>query len=327
MTTRKSRPHIKTRLHKRNRNRQRYDLNALTVSLPELAEHVTANKHGADSIDFSNPRAVKLLNRALLRHYYGIHNWDFPDAHLCPPIPGRADYLHYLADLLAGSNHEKVPHGKSIICLDIGVGATCIYPIIGHIEYGWSFIGSDTEQTSLDSAQSIIDANPDQLNNRIQLRRQKDPNSILTGVIDPSEKIDLTMCNPPFHPSAEKANIENRRKVKNLTRGKKSQSMRNFSGMDNELIYAGGASTFIRKMIEESRSFADNCLWFSSLVAKQAHLKGIHAAVKKADATQVQTISMGTGNKSTRIVAWTFLSQAEQRAWSASRWQANAEEE
>ena len=81
----------KTRMHPRNKNRERYDLSALIDTVPELAGYVKPNKHGVDSVDFSNPVAVKLLNKALLNHYYGIKHWEFPDENLCPPIPGRAD--------------------------------------------------------------------------------------------------------------------------------------------------------------------------------------------------------------------------------------------
>lgn len=90
----------KVRLHTRNKNRERYDLSALTQVTPELKDHVTLNKYGVESVDFSNPLAVKLLNTALLNHYYGITNWDFPDQNLCPPIPGRADYIHHMADFI-----------------------------------------------------------------------------------------------------------------------------------------------------------------------------------------------------------------------------------
>ncbi len=316
----------KTRLHPRNRNRKRYDLEALVTSCPELKPYIATNKYGTDSIDFSNPIAVKLLNRALLAHYYGITFWDFPDTNLCPPIPGRADYIHHMADILADANLAKIPRGHSIKCLDIGVGASCIYPIIGVAEYGWSFIGSDIDEESLEIANHNIDSNA-LLKKKVELRLQKDPHHIYQDILAPAEKIDLTICNPPFYSSTKNAAQENRRKVKNLSRGKKRKSRRNFSGKDNELISQGGASVFIRKMIEESRNFADNCFWFSSLVAKQAHLKGIHSALKRAAATQVKTIPMGTGNKSTRIVAWTFLSQAKQKEWRETRWGSENEEE
>jgi 23S rRNA (adenine1618-N6)-methyltransferase len=44
----------------------------------------------------------------LLISYYDIQKWDIPH-YLCPPIPGRADYIHYIADLLAESNNGIIP--------------------------------------------------------------------------------------------------------------------------------------------------------------------------------------------------------------------------
>ena len=104
-------------LHPRNKNRERYDMPTLTHENESLRDLVFENKYGDLTINFSDPKAVKSLNKALLAHYYGIKNWDFPDENLCPPIPGRADYLHYLSDLI-GEGEKKV--------LDVGCGATCI---------------------------------------------------------------------------------------------------------------------------------------------------------------------------------------------------------
>ena len=122
---------IKTSLHPRNRNRERYDLSALIKVNPELANYIIPNKFAVKSVDFSNPLAVKILNKAILNHYYGIKNWEFPDENLCPPIPGRADYIHHIADLLCENNFGVIPIGDKITCFDIGIGASCIYPIIG----------------------------------------------------------------------------------------------------------------------------------------------------------------------------------------------------
>ena len=69
----------KTRLHSRNKNREKYDISALTTSNPELKNHIIPNRSGGKSIDFSNPLSVKMLNQALLNHYYGIKSWEFPD--------------------------------------------------------------------------------------------------------------------------------------------------------------------------------------------------------------------------------------------------------
>ena len=309
----------KARLHSRNKNRERYDLSALTSSNPELKNYVRPNKFGVDSVDFSNPVAVKLLNKALLNHYYGIESWEFPDENLCPPIPGRADYIHHIADLLGENNFGTIPIGDKITCLDVGLGASCIYPIIGVTEYDWKFIGSDIDPKSIASAQNIVNSNSS-IKDKIECRLQNNPKDVFHGIIGREDKIDLTICNPPFHSSIEDAQKGTRRKIKNLS-GKKVKSPElNFAGISNELICDGGEYKFIQNMIRESEKFSKNCYWFSTLVSKQSNLKGIYKLLEKIEANQIKRIPMGTGNKSSRIVAWTFLSREEQKEWRETRW-------
>lgn len=310
----------KSRLHSRNKNRDKYDLSALTICNPELKKYIVPNRSGGDSIDFSNPLAVKVLNRALLNHYYGIENWEFPDKNLCPPIPGRADYIHHIADILAENNFGKIPTGENVICLDVGLGASCIYPIVGVTEYDWTFIGSDIDPNAIASAQNIIDSNAS-LKNRVECRLQENSSDVFYGIVSKEEKIELTICNPPFHASIEEAQKGSRRKAKNLS-GKNVKSPRlNFSGIASELVCEGGENQFIQNMIRESLEFSKTCYWFSTLVSKQSNLKGIYRLLENSAATQIKMVPMGTGNKSSRIVAWTFLSLIEQKEWRKTRWE------
>lgn len=307
------------RLHIRNKNRERYDLEALISVNAELEKHIKRNKFGVKSLDFANPIAVKLLNEALLNHYYGIKFWEFPDDNLCPPVPGRADYIHYVADLLSKNNRNIIPIGDKVTCLDVGVGASCIYPIIGVIEYKWNFIGAEVDPKSVKFARNIANSNS-LLEGKIDCLLQKDTKHFFTGIIDRTDKIDVTICNPPFHASLEEAQKSTRRKVKNLTKKNPKEPKRNFAGIQNELVYEGGEYQFIYDMIQESKQFAKNCCWFTTLVSKQSNLKGIYKTLKALDVNNIETISMGTGNKSSRIVAWTFLSRREQKEWGKARW-------
>ena len=301
---------IKTNLHPNNKNREQYNLTVLVKEFPALKKHIKPNKYGEDSIRFSDPAAVKLLNKALLSNYYGIKNWDFPDTNLCPPIPGRADYIHYMADLLEGKD--------DITCLDIGVGSNCIYPILGISEYNWDFIASDVNADSITTAKEIIKSNPT-LKGKVKFRLQKDENKIFKTIIKPKDKIDVSICNPPFHASKKEALKGSMRKVRRLT-GKRSKKIQlNFAGIANELICEGGEKQFIQNMITESVQYSKNCFWFTTLVSKEENLKGIYSALKEIKATEVKTINMGTTNKISRIVAWTFLTKKEQKDWVASR--------
>jgi 23S rRNA (adenine1618-N6)-methyltransferase len=274
---------------------------------------------GAESVDFANPLAVKALNKALLNHYYGIQYWDFPNENLCPPIPGRVDYIHHMADLLSEGNSGIIPKGNSILCLDVGVGASCIYPILAAIEYGWKCIGSDIDSKSIESAMAIVDKNPS-LVDLIECRLQPNKKDVFFGILSQDEKLDFSICNPPFHSSLAEAQKGSRRKIKNLTGKTEAKPILNFAGIGEELICEGGESKFIHNMITESAKFSKNCFWFSTLVSKQSNLKGIYSALEKTEVKQIKTIPMGSGNKSSRIVAWTFLSTNEQKEWGESRW-------
>ncbi|MCF8299287.1 MAG: 23S rRNA (adenine(1618)-N(6))-methyltransferase RlmF [Saprospiraceae bacterium] len=318
----KEHPKEKSKLHPRNKHRERYNFKQLIVSCPELAQFVKLNKYKDESIDFFDHRAVKMLNKALLKHFYKIENWDIPEYYLCPPIPGRADYIHHISDLLSSRNNNKIPIGKKIKCLDIGVGANCVYPIIGNREYGWSFVGSDIDKIAIDSANKIIESNPF-LKGNIELRLQNNSKDIFFGVIKKGEQFDLTVCNPPFHASLAEVKSANLRKLSNLNQKKMTKTSLNFGGKNNELWCVGGEDKFVREMIRQSRRFSNSCFWFSTIISKQFKIKNIYSLLNKAEAVEVKTIPMGQGNKITRIIAWTFFSPVQQKRWIKLRWHEN----
>ena len=308
-------------LHPRNRHQGRYDFARLIDDTPELATFVFLNSYGDQSINFADPAAVKMLNRALLTSFYGIRHWDIPANYLCPPIPGRADYVHYLADLLASNNAGVIPSGATVRVLDIGVGANAIYPLIGHAEYGWHFLGSDIDATALRSARTIIHANAG-LSAAIKLRQQKSHTHIFQGILGANDYFDLTLCNPPFHSSQEDALRGTQRKWRGLGKAapKQKSAVLNFGGQHTELWCEGGEARFVRRMIEESTNVRSQVLWFSTLVSKESNLPGVLHALRKVGAFDVRVVEMAQGQKKSRFVAWTFLNNQAQRTWRNERW-------
>lgn len=277
---------------------------------PPLKRFVAPNAYGTTSIDFFNPQAVKALNKALLISCYGIRYWDIPKNYLCPPIPGRADYIHYIADLIQPESQTQAEDttqaaSRPCRCLDIGVGANCIYPIIGQTAYGWTFVGSDIDPVSIQNAQKIVTCNPS-LVHKIELRLQRNSRKIFEGIIDPDEYFDVTICNPPFHSSREEAEDGTLRKLSSL-KGKKAEKARlNFGGNANELWCEGGELRFLQTMIEESRNYRKNCGWFTSLVSKGKNLSKLTAKLKAAKVAEYRVIEMHQGTKTSRILAWRF---------------------
>ncbi len=313
-------PQEKSSLHPRNRHRSRYDFPTLVGSCPDLARFVSVNAYGDESIDFADPEAVKTLNRALLFHFYGIAHWDIPPGYLCPPIPGRADYIHHVADLLGECNGGVIPRGASVRVLDIGVGANCIYPLLGHREYEWSFLGSDMDTTALASAKNIVQAN--NLEKSIQLRFQPSPSNIFRDILQEGEGFEVSICNPPFHASLNEARAGTRRKLKNLGLGATSlkNTVLNFGGQGAELWCEGGEAGFVRRMIDESAQIPYRCFWFSTLISKESNLQAVHRALKKAGVVAQRTLPMAQGQKRSRIVVWTFLDDTQQATWREARW-------
>ncbi|MGG5210431.1 23S rRNA (adenine(1618)-N(6))-methyltransferase RlmF [Chryseobacterium sp. MIQD13] len=306
-------PTEKSSLHARNLHRDPYDFDQLISCVPELKHYVFINSYQTATINFSIPKAVKLLNKALLLHFYNVKNWDIPDTNLCPPIPGRADYVHYIADLL-GEHRSEIPTGNSISGLDIGTGANLVYPLLAHRSYGWKMLGTDISQDSLENAQRILDDNPD-LSSVIQLKPQPDSHHIFKNIIEAGDRFTFSMCNPPFHDSEESALKGNLRKTKNIRKSKSQKVLLNFGGQQSELWCEGGEIAFITKMIEESAQYSSQVLWFTCLVSKKDNLYKLTTLLKKVKALEVKTIDMAQGQKISRMLAWTFVPQKDRKDW------------
>lgn len=302
----------KSSLHTRNLHRNPYDFDQLISCVPELKHYVFVNAYQTVTINFSIPQAVKLLNKALLLHFYHIKGWDIPDTNLCPPIPGRADYVHYIADLLAEETGE-IPTGVSVKGLDVGTGANLVYPLIAHAFYGWKMLGTDINTVSLNNARHILDQNPDFLSS-IQLKQQPDSYHIFKNIMGPEDWFTFTMCNPPFHDSEESAMKGNIRKTKNLKKGKSQQPLLNFGGQQSELWCEGGEIAFITKMIEESFLYQSQVLWFTCLVSKKDNLPKLTSLLKKYKA-DFKIVDMAQGQKVSRMLAWSFIPEQKRRNW------------
>jgi len=305
-----------SRLHLESRFHGRYDLKKLQEVCPELSEHVFVNDFGSETVNFHDPVAVKMLNKALLTHHYNIKNWDIPENYLCPPIPGRADYIYHIADFMGANNYRVIPE---ITCLDIGTGSSCIFPIIGTNEYHWNFIGTDVDPDALESAQNILNENPE-LKSKVELRYQTNSKSIFEGILTDNDRVDLTICNPPFHGSAKEARASSRKKIRNLTHYTNKDKTLNFGGQPNELWTEGGEMEFIKNMIRESKKVSQQCMIFSTLVSKKDHLYELKQTLEEEGVFYQRTINMGQGNKWTRLLLWTFMDYDEQITWKKARW-------
>ncbi|WP_153301331.1 23S rRNA (adenine(1618)-N(6))-methyltransferase RlmF [Endozoicomonas arenosclerae] len=304
-------------LHPRNRHQGRYDFDQLCSSHPGLKQFVKLSPRGQKTIDFANPDAVICLNQALLKHYYNVQHWSIPQGYLCPPIPGRADYIHYAADLLGSLNLGR----KAVRVLDIGTGANLIYPIIGSQTYNWQFVASDIDPVSVESARAIVSSNKN-LSGNIQVVQQNDKNSLFRNIIQASDQFALTLCNPPFHASKKDAEAGTQRKWKNLKssstkRGrntiKPDKKALNFGGQANELWCEGGEIRFLKDMVRESASFSKQVFWFTTLVSKKDNIAPLRKLLTEVGACQVKVKQMSQGQKVSHMLTWSFMTVDEFR--------------
>ena len=318
-------------LHPRNPHAGRYDFNALCQASPELKGYLKANPKGDNTIDFSDDKAVLSLNKALLALFYQVNHWQIPPGYLCPPIPGRADYIHYCADLLATCDQaeQQVPRGKKVKVLDIGTGANCIYPIIGSQSYGWQFVATDIDPVSIKVADVIVQSNPG-LTPLVQPMLQKDGEAIFDGMIKPTDRFDLTLCNPPFHGSMAEAQAANQRKLGNLgkSKGKNQEKSKrqlspvklNFGGQKAELWCEGGEISFLTRMAQQSVSYGEQVCWFTSLVSKGDNIVPLKKTLRQLGAVQIKVIKMTQGQKISRLIGWSFLTPDQQNHWAKENW-------
>lgn len=278
-------------MHPKNRYLNKHDFGELTALEPELDRYIIEVPGDRTSLDFTNPRAVYLLNRTLLRRDYGLDHWDIPAGNLTPAVPGRLDYVHALAELAPEANRV----------LDIGTGASLIYPVLGVREYGWSFVATDIDPRSLLVARAIVEYNRGL--QAIEIREQPNPKHIFRNIIGAGDHFDLSMCNPPFYSSCSEANSASRKKWATLGRGNHGRS---FAGSENELHTPGGEAKFLTGMIAESACFSEQVGWFTTLVSKKGYLSSARSQLKGLAVAEHRTIRLAQGNKRMRILAWRF---------------------
>ena len=289
-------------LHPRNRHGETYDFQHLATLVPDLEKFFFPKTDGQLTLDFTQTEALRLLNRALLMDWYGIKFWDIPLDYLCPPVPGRADYIHHIADLLANES-KCLPNAVQAKVLDIGVGANCIFPIVGVGEYDWNFVGADLDPKAVKVASTISNMNP-VLQGKIEIRLQKNPANVFEGIVKDGECFDISICNPPFYRSQEEADAKN--KLKSLRLGLKNgkEIKRNFGGQNAELYCEGGEFGFISRMLRESIQFKKQISWFTTMVSNRNNIEGLERQLKANQATEIKIIPMARGQKSSRILAW-----------------------
>eukprot|EP00884_Botryococcus_braunii_P012832 jgi/Botrbrau1/2154/Bobra.0093s0055.2 len=279
-------------VHPKNKYADRTpDFAALAAKDDELRPYVKILPGGRGSIDFTDYNACRQLTRALLLHDYGIR-WWLPEGHLVPPVTNRANYIHWLQDLAT-----LLPGGQEISVLDVGCGASLIYPLLGAAITGWRFVGVDITPQACHWAGHNASMNP-HLQGLIEVRRVEPPTGALPlaeGVLLPAvregERFAFSMCNPPFFESLEEA-------------GRNPGTA--YAGTAEEMVCPGGEAAFVSQMLRDSVLMQERICWYTTMVGKKATLRTLRQAVQRAGATAVRTTELAQGRTSRWAVAWSY---------------------
>ena len=256
------------------------------------------------------------LSRSLLHAYFELRLPHLPDHHLCPPIPNRFFFLHWIDSYLlrlqgfvSDSSYGLERAQRRTLCLDIGVGATCIYPLLAARALNYQVLGADIDGQALEIAQQNVNAN--NLSSRIRLSHvdlthsqdsSLPPGGPLTRSLQafgPSnERPDFCMTNPPFYdPDAmeqEAPRAGDGRERTNMT--------------TSEGSYPGGEVEFVLDMICDSvRARSSSCRWCTTMLGKKSSLIHLEKLLKHVlGPAHVQSTEYGPGQYTRWFLAWTL---------------------
>jgi 23S rRNA (adenine1618-N6)-methyltransferase len=218
-------------------------------------------------------------------------------------VPNRHNYILWLKDLLDSSSlsySEQYEPERRVTGLDIGTGASLIYPLLGCTQRSWHFIATDVDAESLASAR--VNARINHLESRIRIvgRAISDP-LIPLDELDISS-IDFAMVNPPFYTSDTE--------LLELAAQKSRPPSSACTGAPVEMVCEGGEVGFVQRMINESLGLKERVQWYTAMLGKQSSLEVLVDTLKKNKINNFAATAFVQGNKTRRwALGWSFVTR------------------
>ncbi|KAI1716212.1 methyltransferase small domain-containing protein [Ditylenchus destructor] len=262
---------------------------------------------GKVCVDFKNPKAVTALSRALLLEYFGL-SVQFPEDSLVPRIPQRLNYILLIEDLLRDNNLNN----DSVCGIDIGTGASCIFPLLGAKQCEWNFVATELDEISLNCARENAVNNG--LSRKIILV-SVGAETIFEKVMEefPERVFEFCMCNPPFFDpeegdqrflSSPDVNTMRNRFTEDGKLAPRSATL----AKHNEVFVRGGEVAFVTRIINESYRFKDRIRIFTTMIGRRSSISPLQKMLTSSDL-----------NVSVSVYA---LSQGRTQRWHGSEYQA-----
>ncbi|CAI4228968.1 unnamed protein product [Auanema sp. JU1783] len=283
------------------------DFKSLAIKYPTLRKHCTLGQNGRIHINFREDEAIRALTHAIFHNDFGL-NVDLSSGCLVPRIPQKLNYLLLLEDLLQLNNLTERVNG-----IDIGTGASCVYPLLGAKRFDWNFVGTDVNPHSIEIASKNVSQNSLEQCIETQLVEE---DTFFQGVMEkhPDRVFEFSMCNPPFF---EQEETYERFPVQ-LSPGKfcnlpdygattsRPPPRSSTVAKVNELETSGGEESFVLKMIEESIVYKEKISIFTSMLGKKTSLKPLMQRLHDLPDVKCKNFVLYQGRTHRWVIAWTF---------------------
>ncbi|KAJ2377010.1 hypothetical protein IW150_001632 [Coemansia sp. RSA 2607] len=275
---------------------ERVDYLWLSKKHPSLHAHLKTTSRGT-TLNFQDAAAVRTLNRALLLEYYDLDVY-LPATSLCPTVANRLNYLLWIKNNIIG----EIAGNEELLGLDVGTGASCIYPLLGVRVLGARFVATDINRESVEVAQQNVAKNT--LTDRITvvLNEQRSVTLPLDHPEMLGKSFSFSMCNPPFY--------ANEQEQETLRQQKRTQPRQQTVAKPDELYTEGGEQQFVLSMADESKAWSERVHWYSTMVGRKQTLAELRARVRGLGARQVKEGSLLQGVTTRWVLAWSFMEKS-----------------
>ncbi|XP_062071729.1 RNA N6-adenosine-methyltransferase METTL16 isoform X1 [Lepus europaeus] len=283
-------------MHARNRYKDKPpDFAYLASKYPDFKQHVQINLNGRVSLNFKDPEAVRALTCTLLREDFGL-SIDIPVERLIPTVPLRLNYIHWVEDLIGHQDSDKSTLRRGI---DIGTGASCIYPLLGATLNGWYFLATEVDDMCFNYAKKNVEKN--NLSDLIKVVKVPQKTLLMDALKEESEIIyDFCMCNPPFFANQLEAKGVNSRNPR-----RPPPSSVNTGGV-TEIMAEGGELEFVKRIIHDSLQLKKRLRWYSCMLGKKCSLAPLKEELRIQGVPKVTYTEFCQGRTMRWALAWSF---------------------
>ncbi|XP_066455727.1 RNA N6-adenosine-methyltransferase METTL16 [Eleutherodactylus coqui] len=283
-------------MHPRNRYKDKPpDFAYLASKYPEFKQHVNVGLSGRLGLNFKDPGAVRELTCTLLKEDFGL-TIDIPLERLIPTVPLRLNYIHWVEDLINFHDSDKTTIRRGI---DIGTGASCIYPLLGATLNGWYFLATEVDDICYNYAKKNVEQN--HLADLIKVVKVPQKTLLMDALKEESGIIyDFCMCNPPFFANQLEAQGVNSRNPR-----RPPPSSVNTGGI-TEIMAEGGELEFVKRIIHDSLQLKKRLRWYSCMLGKKCSLAPLKEELRIQGVPKVAHTEFYQGRTMRWALAWSF---------------------